>query len=197
MGRAREGQRSVRAERTRAELVRAAARTFDRDGFGGASLLRISGEASASLGALTFHFPSKSALADEVQRQARDVVRALIAQTAIAGAEPLEAARLLTRDLVGALERDDRVRGAARLLREREGAGPGWMVEWAVAVQLQFARAARAGLLAPRAEPEEVAALVQYLMVGVEAAVRGRDSGVYPLQSARLWELLERGIAAS
>jgi hypothetical protein len=38
--------------------------------------------------------------------------------------------------------------------------------------------------------------MVQCLMVGIEAAVRGRGGGVYPLQSARLWELLAQGVVA-
>ncbi|WP_034092062.1 TetR/AcrR family transcriptional regulator [Streptacidiphilus albus] len=196
MGRTRGAGRSVRAERTRAELVRAAARQFDRDGFEGASLLRISGEAQTSLGALTFHFASKAGLADEVQAQARAVVRALVAGVCARGAGPLESARLLTVGLAGLLERDERVRGAARLLRERAGQGPAWAAEWLAALRVQLELAALAGRLAARAGPGEVAALVQCLMVGVEAAVRGREGGVCPLPWARLWDLLERGIAA-
>ena len=196
MGQVHGAGRSVRAQRTRAELVRAAARQFDRDGFEGASLQRISGEAQTSMGALTFHFATKAGLADEVQAQARAVVQALVAAAALESEGPLDAARLMTVGLVGVLERDERVRGAARLLRERAGEGPAWVGEWRAALRAQLELAARAGQLAPRSSAAEVAVVVQCLMVGIEAAVRGRGGAARPLQSARLWELLARGIAA-
>ncbi len=57
---------AARGEKTRDELVAAAAEIFDREGFDGASLDRVCAKAGVTKGALYSHFPSKSALAAAV-----------------------------------------------------------------------------------------------------------------------------------
>ncbi|MBO0513797.1 TetR family transcriptional regulator, partial [Streptomyces beijiangensis] len=59
--------RQERAEQTRRRLIEAAAAEFAAHGYAGTSLLGIVTSAGVTMGALTFHFPSKSAVADAVQ----------------------------------------------------------------------------------------------------------------------------------
>ncbi|MEV8092983.1 ScbR family autoregulator-binding transcription factor [Kitasatospora sp. NPDC085879] len=59
--------RQERAERTRQRIVEAAAEVFDQSGFAGASVSEILARAGVTKGALYFHFPSKEAIAEEIQ----------------------------------------------------------------------------------------------------------------------------------
>lgn len=60
---------------TRDRLLAAGRRLFARDGFEGASIRDITGEAGANLGAVTYHFGSKEALYHEVLRGVLEPLR--------------------------------------------------------------------------------------------------------------------------
>ncbi|XXZ49998.1 helix-turn-helix domain-containing protein [Streptomyces cavourensis] len=60
-----------RAARTRQTVLEAAADEFAERGYEGASLQRVAWRAATSIGALTFHFRNKTALADEVRTTGR------------------------------------------------------------------------------------------------------------------------------
>ncbi|GAA3945583.1 hypothetical protein GCM10022244_61150 [Streptomyces gulbargensis] len=64
-----------RAVRTREALLRSAAEIFDTDGFVSASLSAICSKAGVSSGALHFHFASKGALAEAIERAAEARLR--------------------------------------------------------------------------------------------------------------------------
>lgn len=57
-----------RAERTRRRIVAAAAEEFAETGYPSATLHRIARGAGVTMGALTFHFPTKAALAQAVRQ---------------------------------------------------------------------------------------------------------------------------------
>ncbi|MGV9266406.1 TetR family transcriptional regulator [Kitasatospora sp. NPDC003701] len=67
-----------RAQHTRRALLRAAAGEFDRHGYAGTSLSRVSRAAGVTMGALTFHFPTKASLADAVRADAVELTRAAV-----------------------------------------------------------------------------------------------------------------------
>nr|WP_176986009.1 TetR/AcrR family transcriptional regulator [Streptomyces sp. 2231.1] len=185
--------------RTREALVRAAASEFDRAGYEGTSLSRISKSVGVSIGAVTFHFSSKSELADAVQQAGRSVTR-----TAVEGvlAEPRSALRVvvdLTLILAQLMEREPSVRAAIRLSRERPDAVP-WSEVWLPTVRRLLDEAHETGQLRAAALPADVTTLVEYLTSGAEAYLRSRMGSDMAFESAvaqlkRLWHVAIAGVA--
>ncbi|CAL9674672.1 TetR family transcriptional regulator [Streptomyces sp. enrichment culture] len=191
--------RQERAARTRNTLVKAAALEFDRNGYEGTSLARVSRTAGISMGALTFHFASKAELAETVLTQgltaARDAVEAVRARETPALRSVID----LTLSLARLLEEETSVRAAARLARERAMHAKDWPRQWAPLMDDLLARGRWEGLR-PSTDPTTVAALADYLIAGAEARVR--QSGRTPdaddedavAHLARIWRLILCGI---
>ncbi|MCX4554473.1 TetR/AcrR family transcriptional regulator (plasmid) [Streptomyces sp. NBC_01387] len=187
-----------RAARTRRVLVQAAAEELDRNGYEGTSLVRICRTAEVSMGALTFHFSTKSQVADEVQAQGRAITGALVAQVVTSQVSPqvtaLRAVMELIVGLAALLERNVTVRSAARLSRERPGEAACWGSAWLPAVRELLEQAWRDGELHPAAHPRTLEALVAYLMTGAEAHIRERvEASVRDGAGAREPGLLDAG----
>lgn len=106
-----------RAARTRAVLVEAAASHFDREGYEGTSLARVCGTAGISLGALTFHFPTKAELADAVMDEGRALTQAALLEVSARPGTALGKVVELTLELTRLLEVETPVRCAVRLAR--------------------------------------------------------------------------------
>ncbi|MCY0942897.1 TetR/AcrR family transcriptional regulator [Streptomyces antarcticus] len=189
-----------RAVRTRSALVRAAAAEFDRDGYHGTSLARISKVAKISIGAVTFHFPSKNELADAVFEEGRAMTVAALEQMA---AEPVPALRAvvdLSLELTRLMEEETAVRSAIRLSRERPGSAS-WSDLWLPTVRRLLDRAYENGQLRDDALPADVTALVEHLLGGAEAYLRLRLATEIAYESAvgqlkRLWHLALVGVSA-
>ncbi|MFF8867346.1 TetR family transcriptional regulator [Streptomyces sp. NPDC015139] len=188
-----------RAMRTREALVRAAASEFDRAGYEGTSLSRISKAVGVSIGAVTFHFSSKNDLADAVQQSGRSVTRAALEGVL---AEPRSALRVvvdLTLILAQLMEREPSVRAAIRLSRERPDAVP-WSEVWLPTVRKLLDEAHETGQLRAAALPADVTTLVEYLTSGAEAYLRSRMGSDVAFESAvaqlkRLWHVAIAGVA--
>ncbi len=191
-----------RAARTRRCLVCAAAGEFDRHGYAGSSLAKITKSAGISMGALTFHFASKDELAAAVRAEGHAATLAVVGQVAARHEGPVQSVVSLTLALAELLEREAAVRAAARLTREQPGGGADWTSAWAPVV--------RDRLLHPRPGGQEhsddwttVAALASHLVVGVEADVRQRAGrqdqldGRSVAELTRIWDLVLRGVAAA
>ncbi|GHD82083.1 transcriptional regulator [Streptomyces sp. CB03578] len=189
-----------RALRTRIALIRAAASEFDTAGYDGTSLSRISGAAGMSIGAVTFHFPSKTELADAVQEEGRAVTEAALSSRS---AENLPALRMvvdLTLELARLMDEEPAVRAAIRLSRERPGTGS-WSDVWLPAVRELLDRAYESGQLRENALPADVTTLVEYLTSGAEAYMRSRIGTEAEFESAvaqlkRVWHLALAGVSA-
>ncbi|MBF9070586.1 TetR/AcrR family transcriptional regulator [Streptacidiphilus fuscans] len=184
--------RQERAERTRQTLIVAAAVEFDRHGFSGTSLSQVSKAAEVTMGALSFHFPSKNALATEVCAQGAAATRAVLDQVTAAPRPGLPAVVDLTLALVQLLEQDVRARAGARLGRELAPEMPSWHSLWhedlrALLDRARLDRASTAG--------EGLKTLVRYLMAGAEASIRdsGANGGVVA-ELQGVWALLDRGL---
>ncbi|MGW4272013.1 TetR family transcriptional regulator [Streptomyces seoulensis] len=189
-----------RALRTREALVKAAASEFDRAGYDGTSLSRISASVGVSIGAVTFHFTTKSELADAVQQAGRSVTRTAVEDVLAESRSALRAVVDLTLTLARLMEREPSVRAAIRLSRERPHAVP-WSEVWLPAVRELLDEAHETGQLRASALPSDLATLVEYLTSGAEAYLRGRVGSDVAFESAvaqlrRLWHVAIAGVAA-
>ncbi|MFI5824748.1 TetR family transcriptional regulator [Streptomyces rishiriensis] len=190
-----------RALRTRARIVRAAALEMDRLGYEGARLSRVSQAADASMGAVTFHFPTKRALAEAVREEGVAGVAAVVDRAVEAGAPRLRAVADLTVALASLLERDVAARAAARVAREQPDVMEPWSGSWLPTVLDLLSRARADGQLRPEHCPQTLAALVVYLLAGAEWEIRtgaGAPAGGAGSAAERLeqiWRLVLRGAA--
>ncbi|WP_051415438.1 TetR family transcriptional regulator [Nocardiopsis sp. CNT312] len=116
--------RQERAERTRALLIQAASAEFVRFGYAGATLSRVSGRANVTIGALTFHFSTKAALAEAVCACGSDTTRSAVRHAAGSVDSPWGGLESVLRVLTELPLEDLVVRAAARLSREWGGACP-------------------------------------------------------------------------
>lgn len=190
-----------RAVRTRGALVRAAAAEFDEAGYEGARLSHISELAACSMGALTFHFPAKAALADAVEEEGLAITKALVDRLCEGRAPGLEAVIGLTVGLVGLLEEDLVVRSCVRLARERPGGVGRWVEVWLPAVRAQLGEAYEGGR-SPHVEEvrQTVADMVVYLLAGAESQVRAAGGGPSSVTRTvaerleRIWRLALAGV---
>ncbi|MFG3108751.1 TetR family transcriptional regulator [Streptomyces tendae] len=190
-----------RAALTQRALIHAAAEDFDRHGYEGASLSRISKGANSSMGALTFHFPTKRALADAVRATGRGIVEPVVWEALSDTGTPLRVLAELTAALVRLLNDDVVVRAAARLERD----GPDTTADsaqarvWSLALRTLLERAGAAGELRPGVQPETAASLIASLVEGSRERA-GRKLGeprTGTASSADFWDLVLHGVSAA
>ncbi|MFB1044114.1 TetR family transcriptional regulator [Streptomyces chrestomyceticus] len=193
--------RQDRAERTRRTLLRAAADEMAEKGYAGASMSRISTAADVTIGGLTFHFPSKAALAEAVRESGCTLTCAALSSLMTASRSPKAAARgelrrvvTFTRTLARLLEEEPSVRAAARLAWDFPDDGDTWYAMWLPSL----------GELVERARPdftgwttaEAVTATAVSVVTGAEFAARtgvprGVASGLSPTEHVdRVWGLV-------
>ncbi|NLU68702.1 TetR/AcrR family transcriptional regulator [Streptomyces sp. HNM0574] len=188
-----------RAQQTRRSLILAAAAVFDEFGYAGTSLTRVVANAGVTMGALTFHFPTKPQLADAVTRYGAAAVRASLQRRAAQAPPGIQGVIDLTHTLAGLLEQDATVRAAARLAREVASSAPHWRAAWMPVLGEHLDRTHEAGLPPTEAVRRAVTVLVEHLVAGSEAVSQSacpewREEGAGPReQLAAIWELLLSG----
>ncbi|MGW6690415.1 TetR family transcriptional regulator [Streptomyces sp. NPDC054961] len=191
-----------RAVRTRSLLVHAASTQFDRSGYEGTTLTQINRLAGISMGALTFHFPTKQALAEAVQQQGRAVVREAVAGVVSRPRPALATGVALTLTLARLLEDNVEVRAAARLARECPPSVAPWSADWLPVLRDLFHQAQDECGLRHGSDPDALAALAAHLVAGAEIQVRAcgakdmtHAAGPGPgEQLARIWRVVLRGL---
>ncbi|WP_308345432.1 TetR/AcrR family transcriptional regulator [Streptomyces sp. ISL-94] len=185
---------------TRNHLIAVAGVEFDRNGYDGTSFSRLSRTAGVSIGALTFHFSAKAQLASAVEESGRSATRAVVENITAGGdGTALETVSALVLALGRLIEADPVVRAAARLTRERAGAGPEWCGSWLPEVGTLLGQAVEQGQLRPDVDPRPVALLTAHLMCGTVARVRHgriRRPGAAVDELRELWRIICRGIVA-
>ncbi|MFI8518799.1 TetR family transcriptional regulator [Streptomyces sp. NPDC085481] len=196
-----------RAERTRARLLHAAAGEFSLYGYGGTSLQRISGAAGVTMGALTFHFPTKMSLAGAVHTHGFALTRAAVAYTATgtavadgAGRSDGSAPHLqrvigITTALARLLHEEATVRAAGRLSRDRTLERDHWHEAWLPHVHELLEQAGKEGELRPGVNPHVVALLTRLLVSGLEESAQ--PGGGPPGQLGQLgavWDVVLSGV---
>ncbi|MFB8030350.1 TetR family transcriptional regulator [Streptomyces sp. NPDC056465] len=177
--------KQVRAERTRQALIAAAAVEFDRQGYAGTSLSAVHRACGMTMGALSFHFPTKAELARAVFHEAEDITREALARISPCPVPPVAE---FTLTLATLLDEEASVRATARLTHEQ--AVPSlWPTLWRTALQDLMAPAReRPG---PGPEPDRLELLAVYLTAGAEAALRaGRTGAEVRAQLECLWSLV-------
>ncbi|OIK06012.1 ScbR family autoregulator-binding transcription factor [Streptomyces monashensis] len=158
-----------RAVRTRKSLIRAAAEVFAEEGYAPASLTTISKRAGVSNGALHFHFQTKNELAQAVEDEAVDVVARLVKGTLGPEGGPLQALVDATYGLMGCLSDDIVVRAGFELCGDRARRSGSQLVRhWHQWVEEVLSRAEEEGHLASGVSPEDAAAAIVAVTVGLE-----------------------------
>jgi len=190
-----------RAIRTRARVVQAASVEFDQLGYEGTSLARINKAAGTTLGALTFHFPTKQALADAVEQRSSASTRQVVAAVLSTPRPALASVVELTLALARLLREDVCVRAAARLARERPASQTPWPAEWLPVLEELFRRAQDERGMRPGSDPRAALALAAQLVMGTEAQLHNpgalsRAMGENPVaQLTQIWNLVLCGLA--
>lgn len=159
-----------RAACTRANLVLAAARHFDQHGYDGTTLNSVCVEANVTLGALTFHFRSKAALASAVVEEGIGELQRLSTASSATG-RPLRDLSSLTLRVATALQTAVLSRAAVRLVEEGH-VRSGWLDAFRAEVLRLLEEASLAGDLAADVRPATAAHLIMYVMEGVAAQSR-------------------------
>jgi AcrR family transcriptional regulator len=185
--------RQERAERSRAEILDAAAVEFDEHGYAGARLDRIIERTRLTKGAVYFHFRSKLDLAEALVAEKFGHWPALVADVEASGLTGVAAAREVTDRVAAVLVSDVRVRAAMKLTQTvlPPAAEDDPYERWAAVVGRYLEQAEEAGELPSGADPAALATVAVQAFFGAYmiADERGRMPGL-PADADRLWSVL-------
>ncbi|WP_328904613.1 TetR/AcrR family transcriptional regulator (plasmid) [Streptomyces sp. NBC_00441] len=183
----------VKALRTRALLLEAAASAFSGNGFHGTSLAQVVEKSGMTMGALTYHFASKDDLADAVEEEGAEVTRSMVRTFAAQPSPPLTRLADLLLGLARLLEEDPLVQCAVRLSRERSTAP--WSRLWLPLVTALVDDACKQGQVRAAARPDDVTELIRLLLHGTALGPdTQRKDALARLRGA--WQVALGGITA-
>ncbi|MER7842056.1 ScbR family autoregulator-binding transcription factor [Streptomyces sp. NPDC096040] len=189
--------KQLRAARTRQALVHAAAEIFADDGYALSSLPAISRRAGVSAGALHFHFPSKDALAVEVEGAARRTIEQMVTDRRPTAASALHLLITVTRQLLVTVATDVVVRAGFKLsVDPSRKNGMGFGCWWRTWVCEQLVRAQHQGELAEGVSPDRVAAVIVAATVGFEVLCAADRDRISPQHVEQFWSLVLPQLAA-
>ncbi|MEV4108390.1 ScbR family autoregulator-binding transcription factor [Nonomuraea sp. NPDC049695] len=160
-----------RARRTRQALLRAAAEAFAENGYQATSMNDIAARAEMAKGALTFHFPSKAAVAAAVIESFYDRWPPVAQRLRAEHASPLETVWSLLSHLAGGFREDALVRAAVRLQGETnliDAPLPAPYRDWTDLLAGLYGEAEAAGELRPGIDPAELARITVAAFFGVQ-----------------------------
>lgn len=156
---------------TRATVIEGAARTFERLGYGNASLADIAETSAVTKGALYFHFKSKEELAKAVIDEQHIRVRATSEAILSGGHSPLTSMILLCRHFAEQLLVDPIVRAGIRLTLEAsafEGSVKEPYEDWVSTMRLLASQGQDRNEINPSIEAEVIARYVVASFTGVQ-----------------------------
>ncbi|WP_072803425.1 ScbR family autoregulator-binding transcription factor [Rhodococcoides yunnanense] len=188
-----------RAEHTRRAVLVGAAVSFEKFGYGTASLSTILAHAGVTKGAMYFHFSSKEDLAkaviDEQHRMAMDGYEAVVAHVPTA----LDALILVSQEMARQLVVEPVARGGMRLTLEIgsiEGSVQQPYLDWIAGIRALASRAAAEGDIADGVDVEALTMFVVGAFTGVQTlseVLHGRVD-LYERLS-EMWRLLLPAVA--
>lgn len=184
-----------RAARTRQAVLEAAADEFAERGYEGASLQRMVWRAATSIGSLTFHFGTKTALAEEVGAAGHARFERCLADLA-AAPDPLRELRTLIGALARLAHEDAFVRATRRLEVDRPGEVPPLTEVWLPVLRGLLDRAHDARRLRPGVSPEDAVALLAHLAEGAMAAHGATRDSAWDAVWDSVWNVVLHGLAA-
>ncbi len=179
-----------RAARTRQALLRAAAETFDREGFIPSALSGISDRAGVSKGALHFHFTNKAGLARAVEREAGTALRAIVGKALTDPPPTLQRLVDATYALAALLREDVVVRAGFRLCCERTRPPEGPYAQWERFVARMLERADAEGSLTHAVGAREAGQAIVAATTGFELLGRYDSRWLSAPSLAAFWSLL-------
>lgn len=187
--------RQERAVHTKCELVWAAAVQFERNGFASTTLSGICRQVGVSSGALHFHFPSKSALADTIEQATSRALRKLISAQRRRQAGALQELVDVAQLVVTKLSDDQIIRAGVRLSQDTSRqATVSFREDWRAYVLELLAEARDDGSLAEGVSVSDAASAV---MLATEGAMVSDDGEWSPVASmAGFWRLILPQLAA-
>lgn len=190
--------KQARAQATRDAIIRGAAETFERSGYGLSSIADIAAASSVTKGALYFHFQSKDDIAraviDEQHRRALESGAEIIARRLPA----LETMVLLCAGLARQLLTDTIVKAGIRLTTDRSGFerpvdGP--YDDWLRTIEELTVRAIHEGDIAERVDPSVFAHFLIPTFTGVQLVSETISDRADLLQrAAEMWTVILPGI---
>ncbi|MEU4030689.1 TetR family transcriptional regulator [Streptomyces anulatus] len=184
-----------RAARTRQAVLEAAADEFAERGYEGASLQRMVWRAATSIGALTFHFGNKTALAEEVSAAGHARFESCLEDLA-AAPDPLRELRTLIGALARLAHEDTFVRATRRLEADRPGEVPPLSEVWLPVLRGLLDRAHGAQRLRPGVSPQDAVALLAHLAEGAMAAHGATRDSAWDAVWDSVWNVVLHGLAA-
>ncbi|MDT7789589.1 MAG: hypothetical protein QOF58_8008 [Pseudonocardiales bacterium] len=185
--------KQLRAELTRESIVVGAAETFERFGYGSASLSDVIAQAKVTKGALYFHFSSKEELARAVIDAQHEMTMASVKQIVEDKAPALDLLMRLSREMTRQLLEEPVVRAGVRLTLEhgtfRTISDP--YREWMDTTEQLVRRAQEEKDVKESVSPEEVARFFVAAFTGVQLVsqvmTNRRDLG---RRVHEMWQLL-------
>lgn len=188
----------TRAAHTRRRLLLAAAAGFARHGYAGSSLAHVALQAEVTLGALTFHFPTKDALARAVYEDGAACTRTAVDRALNRSQLPLQNVIDITHEVSRLLRTEPTVRAASRLSRETTRTGTSWHQLWLDEVGRRAARAHAGGDLSESCSAELLSILAGCMLAGTDSPSVHTPAawGESPDVLAQLWRLVLGSVAA-
>ncbi|WP_267489227.1 TetR/AcrR family transcriptional regulator [Streptomyces sp. DH8] len=180
-----------RAARTRRTVLEAAAEEFAEHGYEGASLQGVAWRAATSIGALTFHFRNKTALAEEVRAIGAARFSRCVDEL-VPSTDPLRELRVLIGALARVAREDSFVRAARRLEANAPEDVPPLAETWLPVLRALLDRAHGARRLRPGVAPEEAVAMLAHFAEGAMAANGTTREVVWD----SVWDVVLHGLAA-
>jgi AcrR family transcriptional regulator len=158
-----------RAVCTRERVLRAAANEIVRSGYHGTTLAHVAERAHVTPGAVSFHFPTKQALVQEVYRDGMRRMSESIEDDGDECADPLQGLADLTLHVASLLiHEDDLALACSRLSRDDLTGCFDWPDTWRTQVARLADRACGTSVAAAGCSSETLRFLVHCLLRGVE-----------------------------
>ncbi|MEG3626924.1 ScbR family autoregulator-binding transcription factor [Streptomyces poriticola] len=190
--------RQLRAEQTRATIIRAAADLFDRHGYESTSLSDIVAHARVTKGALYFHFAAKDDLAHAIMELQSRTSRRLAAELDSRGYSSLESLMRLTFGIARLSVEGPILRAGLRLATEGHQVRPPLRhpyTEWMELASTRLAGAVEAADVHPDVDVDAVAHALVASFVGSDVVGRTLDpASRRPRRVAEMWRLMIRAL---
>ena len=191
-------QRDVQRERSREAILEAAAQAYVDRGYAATSIGLIAASVGQTKGAVYFHFPTKSMIAQTLVNGFFRAWGPIIEASGGGGARGFDSLRRASREVAQAYQVDVRVRAAVRLMRESsvvEADLPTPFVGWMSFVRSKLEEASADGHLRDGISVEEAAWHIVATFFGVQEVSHQLSERADLLERVDLmWDFLLPGL---